>query len=165
MGGEPTWRRTWQDTAVVLARWALGCWFVYMGMKKALAPGHFMDLVDQYGVVTNYVFLNCIGAALPWFEVFCGLLLLTGVAVRGAALILLVMLLAFTPLVLRRALELAALNHLALCAVRFDCGCGAGEVYACNKLVENCLQIFVAAWLVLNRRGRRLCLRFSLWSD
>jgi len=42
----------------------------------------------------------------PWFEVFCGLLLLTGVAVRGTALTLLLMLVPFTLLVFRRALLL-----------------------------------------------------------
>ena len=52
--------------------------------------------------------MNSIGAALPWFEVFCGLLLLFGVAVRGSALKLLAMLVPFTLVVLKRALAIAA---------------------------------------------------------
>jgi hypothetical protein len=134
--------------------------FVYMGMKKAVHPDVFLKLVRQYDLTSNSYFLNVIGAGLPWFEVFCGLLLLAGVAVRGAALMLLLMLMAFTPLVLERALTLAAANKLALCLVKFDCGCGAGPVFACNKLVENGLLMVLSAWL-LTGRGRRCCVWFS----
>ena len=58
--------------------------------------------------------MNSIGAALPWFEVFCGLLLLFGVAVRGAALMLMAMLVPFTLIVLKRALAIAAGLHTYL---------------------------------------------------
>jgi hypothetical protein len=45
--------------------------------------------------------------------------------------------------------------------VKFDCGCGAGEVYICHKLAENAALLLLAAWM-LTGPGRRLCLRFSL---
>ncbi len=144
----------------MVIRWLLGLLFVYMGLSKALHPDLFLKLVRQYDLTSNPYFLNLIAAGLPWFEVFCGLLLLAGVAVRGAALMLLIMLIAFTPLVLQRALALAAANKLPLCLVKFNCGCGAGEVFACNKLVENCLLILASAWL-LTGRGRRFCVCFS----
>jgi uncharacterized membrane protein YphA (DoxX/SURF4 family) len=148
------------EAAAVLARWLLGLLFVYMGMKKALHPDLFLKLARQYELTSNPYLLNVIAAGLPWFEVFCGLLLLAGVAVRGAALMLLLMLMAFTPLVLRRALALAAAHALPLCLVKFDCGCGTGEVFACNKLLENCLLMVLSVWL-LGGRGRRFCIRFS----
>jgi hypothetical protein len=50
---------------------------------------------------------------------------------------------------------------LPFCLVKFDCGCGAGEVFICNKLLENCLLVFVACALVAGW-GRKLALRFSL---
>ena len=53
-----------------------------------MQPQEFLELIHEYNVVTNHVVLNSIASLLPWFEVFCGLLLLTGVAVRGAALAL-----------------------------------------------------------------------------
>jgi uncharacterized membrane protein YphA (DoxX/SURF4 family) len=151
--------RTLEAGAVVI-RWLLGLLFIYMGLNKALHPDVFLKLVRQYDLTSNPYFLNLIAAGLPWFEVFCGLLLLAGVAVRGAALMLLLMLIAFTPLVLQRALALAAANKLPLCLVKFDCGCGTGEVFACNKLLENCLLILFSAWL-LTGRGRRFCVWFS----
>jgi len=115
-------------------------------------------------MVTSPFLLNSIGAALPWFEVYCGLLLLVGVAVRGSALNLAAMLVPFTLIVLKRALAIAATSGIPFCAVKFDCGCGAGEVFICHKLVENTVLLLLAAWL-LTGRGRQLCLRFSLFRE
>ena len=71
------------------------------------------------------------------------------------------MLVPFTLVVLKRALAIAAATGKPFCAVKFDCGCGAGEVYICHKLVENSALLLLAAWL-LTGAGRQLCLRFSL---
>jgi len=152
------------DLLAVLARWFLGVVFLYMGVNKALDPVEFLKLVRQYDIVSSPLLLNAIAAALPWFEVFCGLLLIAGVAARGAVLMLLAMLIPFTVVVLRRALAMAATEGLQFCAVKFDCGCGTGEVVICHKLIENCALILVAAWL-LSGRGRQLSLRYSLFED
>lgn len=149
------------DYLGVIGRWALGGLFVYMGMVKALHPESFLKLVDQYQMVQQPLVLNSIAAILPWFEVFCGLLLLTGIAVRGSALLLIAMLVPFTLIVLRRALDIAGAKAVALCAVKFDCGCGMGEVFACHKIVENTFLILVCGWL-LTGRGKALALRFHL---
>ena len=154
-------RRQWLEVAAVLARWVLGALFIYMGMKKAVHPGEFLKLVRQYDMVSSSLVLNSIAAALPWFEVFCGLLLLAGVAIRGAAVVLIAMLVPFTLIVLKRALAIAAAKNMAFCLVKFDCGCGAGEVFICNKLVENSLLILAAAWLI-SGAGQKLALRFKL---
>ena len=154
-----------RDAAAVLARWCLGCVFIYMGLNKALPhPEYFLKLVRQYDMVTNPFLLNSIGAALPWFEVYCGVLLLAGVAVRGAALNLVAMLVPFTLIVLKRALEIAATSGMPFCAVKFDCGCGAGEVFICHKVVENTVLLLLSAWL-LTGRGHQLCLHFSLFRE
>ena len=149
------------DIVAALARWVLGGLFLYMGMNKALHPEEFLKLVRQYDLVSNSLMLNSIAAILPWFEAFCGLLLLAGVAVRGTAVMIVLMLVPFTSLVLRRALAIAGAKGLPFCLVKFDCGCGAGEVYICNKLLENSLLVFVACALVAGW-GHRLALRFSL---
>ena len=149
----------------LLARWWLGCVFIYMGLNKALPhPEYFLKLVRQYDMVTASWMLNSIAAALPWFEVFCGLLLLFGIAVRGAALMLVAMLLPFTVIVFKRALAMAAVSGLPFCAVKFDCGCGGGEVLICHKLVENTLLLLLSAWLLAGG-GRQLCLCFSLFRE
>jgi len=160
----PAWNRRVTDAAPVLSRWLLGFLFLSMGLNKALHPEPFINLVRQYDVVSNPYLLNVISAVLPWFEVFCGLLMLAGIAVRGSALMLLLMLAPFTLLVLKRALALAGAQALALCAVKFDCGCGNGEVFVCRKLTENCLLMLLSAWLI-SRRASRWSIRFALFPE
>src|SRR5271169_4063978 len=118
----PSRKPTRADVLAMLARWALGVFFVYMGMSKALHPEAFLKLVRQYELVSNPFLLNAIAAGLPWFEVFCGLLLAAGIAVRGAALMLIVMLIPFTVVVVRRALEIATAQGVPFWTVKFDCG-------------------------------------------
>jgi putative oxidoreductase len=150
------------DYAAVLARWLLGGVFIYMGYHKALHPEDFLKLVHDYRMVSTPFLLNSIGAALPWFEVFCGLLLVAGVAVRGSALMLALMLVPFTGIVIRRALAIAAAQGLSFWVVKFDCGCGNGEVIIWQKVIENTLLFLLSCWLLAGR-GRRLALRFSLF--
>lgn len=158
---KPALARPWLDYGGVLTRWILGAIFVYMGLTKALHPEMFLKLLRQYDLTNSSLMLNSIAAGLPWFEVFCGLLLLAGIAVRGSAMLLLLMLVPFTFVVLKRALAVADIQHIALCAVRFDCGCGNGEVLICRKLVENALLILLSCWLVAGF-GRRFAARFRL---
>lgn len=154
-------QRRWVDYCGTLTRCLLGGLFIYMGCSKALHPELFLKLLRQYDLTTQPVVLNTIASCLPWFEVFCGLMLLAGVAVRGTALLLVLMLLPFTAIVLHRALGVASLQHIAFCAVRFDCGCGGGEVLICRKLVENGFLILLSLGLV-SGFGRPLSARFEL---
>ena len=149
------------EAAAVLARWVLAGVFIYMGLNKALHPEQFLKMVRQYDMVTGSLPLNCIAAALPWFEVFCGLLLLAGVAVRGTGVVIAAMLVPFTAIVIRRALAVASAQAIAFCAVKFDCGCGNGEVLICRKILENTLLLLLACWMI-SGRGRWLCLKHSL---
>jgi uncharacterized membrane protein YphA (DoxX/SURF4 family) len=162
MNPEPlSWRRNASGLVAVLARWLLGILFLYMGLNKALHPVEFLKLVRQYELVQDPLLLNSIAAALPWFEVFCGLLLVAGVGVRGSALMLVLMLVPFTFVVLQRALAMQAALAIPFCAVKFDCGCGTGEVFICRKLVENVVLVLMSGWLLMGR-GRNLCARYSL---
>ena len=159
--GQPSWNRSAVDVATMLVRWLLGAYFLYMGLNKALHPVEFLKLVHQYDLAHDPWLLNSIAAALPWFEVFCGMLLVAGVAVRGSALMLILMLVPFTLVVLQRALAIGAAQAIPFCAIKFDCGCGTGEVFICRKLLENTVMVMLSAWL-LSGRGRILCARYSL---
>jgi uncharacterized membrane protein YphA (DoxX/SURF4 family) len=149
------------DIFAVLARWLLGAAFLYLGLNKALHPVEFLKLLRQYDLGQGSLLLNWLAATLPWFEAFCGLLLMAGVAVRGAALMLILMLVPFTIVVFRRALAIQSALAIPFCAVKFDCGCGGGEVFICRKLLENLLFILLSVWLLAGH-GRKLCLRHAL---
>jgi uncharacterized membrane protein YphA (DoxX/SURF4 family) len=158
---ESNWQASAGTLALVLTRWLVGGLFLYMGLDKAQHPVDFLKLVRQYDVVQSHLLLNLIAATLPWFEVCCGLLLLAGVAVRGTALVLGGMLVSFTAMVLWRAMAIHAAGGMPFCAIKFDCGCGTGEVFVCRKLVENTLLTLLAAVLVRSR-NRSFCLRHAL---
>jgi uncharacterized membrane protein YphA (DoxX/SURF4 family) len=155
------WNSKAMDFGALAARWFLGGLFVYTGLEKGLDPVSFLKLVRQYDMVHAPFLLNSIAAVLPWFEVFCGALLLAGIAVRGAALTLTCVLIPFTAVVWHRALVLQVARAIPFCAVKFDCGCGTGEVFICHKLLENAGLILLGLWVVLGR-GRWLALRYSL---
>ena len=144
----------------VLARWILGTVFVYMDLNKAVHPVDFLKIIREYNLVESHVALNFIAATLPWFEMLCGLLLLGGIAVRGSAVLLIGMLVPFTIGVLSRAMAIQAAKTITFCAIRFDCGCGAGEVIVCHKLLENSFLILLSLLLLIGR-GRRWCLQYD----
>ena len=131
-----------------LARWILGAVFLYLGANKALHPIEFLKVVRQYDITNQPLLLNGIAALLPWLEIFTAVALLTGRALRGSALICLGMLLPFSGAILHRALALHAAQGTPFCAIRFDCGCGTGEVVICHKLIENSLLLFLSLLLL-----------------
>lgn len=121
----------------LVARLVLGSVFVYAGLNKALLPGDFLRVIADYQVTISPPIVRTVAALLPWFEVFCGLLLLAGVAVRGAALAVVLMILGFSGLILVRALDIVERSAVPLCSVAFDCGCGLSITAVCPKLAEN----------------------------
>ena len=149
------------DWLGVLARWILGATFVYLGAVKTLHPVDFLKLLREYDLVQNYWWLNAIAGVLPWLEIVCGLLLLSGIAVRGTAVVVSGLLAAFTAVIFHRVIALMAPKSLAFCAVKFNCGCGNGEVIACHKLFENTCLILLALTLAFGH-GRKCCFRYQL---
>jgi len=160
---QSTWRVSTRALVPVLARWLVGAVFLVMGFNKVLHPVEFLKLVRQYDIVHSHHVLNLIAAALPGLEVFCGLLLIAGIAVRGSALVLAGMLVAFTAGIVKRAVAIHAGGELAFCAIRFDCGCGGGEVFVCRKLAENTLLTLLAI-ISVGSRNRTWCLWHSPFS-
>jgi len=150
------------DILVCASRIVLGGFFLYLGLSKALDPVGFLKLLREYGVVETPWLQNLIAVALPWLEAFCGALLLLGIGVRGTSLVLLVLLVGFTTIVLHRALGIYASEAIAFTAIKFDCGCGAGEVLAWQKLVENLLLCGLTSLTVFSP-STRCCLRHSVF--
>ena len=90
----------WKDNEVLflLARLVVGLVFLTMGWSKISDPVAFLKLIREYDMVSVEApwILNSMAALLPWLEIWCGLLLLTGVAVRGASAVAFVLLATFT---------------------------------------------------------------------
>ncbi len=137
MTAEPGLLRRLDRTGVpiVLARVALGALFIYTGIEKAVNPVDFLKMIHQYHMVPEQppILLNSMAAVLPWLEIICGLMLIAGVALRGTALLLLVMLVGFTGAVALRAINIYNAQDIAFCAIKFNCGCGTGEEWICES--------------------------------
>lgn len=166
MNAQPGLLRTIDQTGVPLlvARLLLGGLFIYMGWNKVVEPVDFLKLVRQYHMVPEQppLLLNLIAAALPWIEVWCGLLLIAGVALRGAALSILLMLIGFTIIVTIRAIGIHQAEGIPFCDVKFDCGCGAGIEWICEKIPKN-IGMCLLSLIVLVSRSRKFCLRGDLF--
>jgi uncharacterized membrane protein YphA (DoxX/SURF4 family) len=145
---------------LLACRLVLGVVFVSLGWNKAADPVAFLKMLRQYQLTENALVLNSIAAALPWFEILCGILLIAGIRVRATSLLIFGMLAAFTAAVLLRALDIHNTQSIAFCAIRFDCGCGTGDVLICGKLAENSLLIALSVWLLMARSQK-----FSLLPD
>jgi uncharacterized membrane protein YphA (DoxX/SURF4 family) len=131
--------------------------FTQLGWVDLASPVDFMKVIREYHLVPEQAWwlLNATAVMLPWIEVLCGLLLILGIATRGAALTLLIMLLVFTPAVAHQAITLYQTTPgISFCAVEFNCGCGAGVVNACSKLTENALLIIASLYVLLSSRFR-----------
>lgn len=154
--------RRWDTTGVplLLARLAVGGTFAVLALAKLGEPVAFLKLVRQYGLLPEEppVVLNVVAVTLPWIELACALLLLAGVALRGAAAVSAGLLAVFTYAIAHRGLQLAAEAGSSLCAVAFDCGCGSGVVPVCPKLLQNLLLLALAGVVVWSR-SRRWCLQ------
>jgi len=144
---------------LLVARLAVGGLFIWMGVAKIADPVTFLKLMRQYQVLPTSMpyFLNFVAVAVPWIEALCGVALVLGLAVRGAGLIATGMLVVFTPMILLRGLELYHQGGVSFCGVNFDCGCGAGVIFLCHKLVENVV-LFLLALVAALSRSRRFCL-------
>lgn len=147
---------------LLAARLLVGGLFAYLAYRKLLDPFEFLKQIRAYGVFPERPpqIINSLAAVLPWLELTCAAALLLGVLVRGAALTIFGMLTAFGPLLVWRAwteYQAPGSPFPSFCAVRFDCGCGTGEVYICWKMLEN-TAAQLGALIALLSRSRFLCL-------
>lgn len=152
--GEPRRTPSAGQIALVAARLLLGAAFLYLGLVKAADPVAFLKQVRAYELIGQPLLLNSVAVILPWLEMLCGLLLVIGVALRGTALVTLTLLVVFTAAVTFRGVALAREQDTRLCVIKFDCGCGTGEVFVCHKLVENSVLIGLAVLPLIRPRQR-----------
>ncbi len=127
--------------AMIVARIIVGVVFIWLSISKIENPHVFMKLLREYElplIGSNHVLLNLTAVTLPWVEMLCGILLIVGFWLRGAAILLFAMLIGFTTAVAVRAIGIYQAETIAFCAIKFDCGCGGGvEIPICDKLREN----------------------------
>jgi putative oxidoreductase len=121
--------------------------FIYAAAQKIGRPLAFADEIHNYGVVDYGPPLYIMAVVLPWLELLCGLSLVTGIWLRGSALILLALNAMFLVVIAKRTAGYVS-EGTPFMKVYFDCGCGFGAVFAWKKLLEDAVYFIVAAALV-----------------
>jgi len=134
-------------------RLLLAAVFIYAAVQKIGRPLAFADEIHTYSVVDYGAPLYLMAVVLPWIELLCGLALAAGVAVRGAALILLGLNAMFLAVIAKKTAGYVG-GGTPFMQVYFDCGCGFGATYAWKKLLEDAVYLLLALALLAAPRHR-----------
>lgn len=76
-------------------RWVLGAIFIYASINKIEYPSAFSEAISNYRLFPD-VLINLLAIWLPWLELMTGLFLITGLWIKGNALILSILSLIFS---------------------------------------------------------------------
>ncbi len=95
-----------------LCRVILGGLFIYASLDKIAHPHDFARIVYDYNLIPD-IAIYWVAGILPWFEMICGLLLISGLMIRTPSILLSLMLLVF----------IAAMGLNALRGLDITCGC------------------------------------------
>jgi putative oxidoreductase len=125
-------------------RLVLGFVFIYAGAEKIASPINFAESISNYQLL-NAFFITLAAVLLPWIEVFCGVLLVSGSAVRENAFIISTMLLVFI---------IAGLISIAR-GLDIDCGCFGDDSAKLGflKIFENILLLIAGIMLMIYDSG------------
>ncbi len=147
----------------LLARLAFGAIMISYALPKIIDPLDFLKEIHTYHILPEEPagLINLVAVCLPWFELTGSIALILGLARRGASLVFTGLMVFFTVMILARALGLHQELGGAFCDIKFDCGCGHGEVYICRKTLENLGLMVLALYCLVSRSDRLSVVR--LW--
>ena len=135
---------------LLLLRIVLAMVFIYAAMQKIGKPLLFADEIRMYEVLSKGPILYATAIALPWIELFCGFSLLSGIFMRGSALILLVLSSVFIGVITFRSVGIMNSDGTPFMDIYYDCGCGFGATYAWKKLTED-IFLFLGALMIFKQ--------------
>lgn len=124
----------------------LGLVFLLYGLDKIPHPDDFARAIANYKLLPD-VFINLLAVVLPWVEVACGLLLLSGQWVRSAALVSAFLLVVFV----------IAVSVTLVRGLDISCGCfntNEGRRIGLKLLGEDLLLLVMSFALILKGRDR-----------
>ena len=106
---------------VLFYRFFLGVILIYACIHKISDPASFTEAIRRYDILPEAL-IHLTAVTLPWAELFCGVLLITGFKTRSAAFVSALLMLAF---IFGISVNLVRGNEI-------DCGCfsktGTGEI-------------------------------------
>jgi len=115
-----------------LCRVILGGLFIYASLDKIAHPHDFARIVYDYNLIPD-IAIYWVAGILPWFEMICGLLLISGLMIRTPSILLSLMLLVF----------IAAMGLNALRGLDITCGCFTTSQDGTESLIVSILWDFL----------------------
>ena len=116
-----------------LCRVILGGLFIYASLDKIAHPHDFARIVYDYNLIPD-IAIYWVAGILPWFEMICGLLLISGLMIRTPSILLSLMLLVF----------IAAMGLNAIRGLDITCGCFTTSQNGTNSLIISILWDFLS---------------------
>ena len=135
---------------LLVFRVILAAVFIYAALQKIDKPLMFADEIEMYGIIGHGPILYLAAIILPWIEILCGLALLTGIFMRGSALILSAMNIVFIIVIAYRTVGIMSAEGTPFREVYFDCGCGFGATYAWKKLIEDAVFVVFSVYILFS---------------
>jgi putative oxidoreductase len=139
---------------ILVLRLVLAAVFIYAAFQKIGKPLAFADEIRMYRILDIGPPLYIMAITLPWIELLCGISLLTGLFMRGSALVLLVLNAVFLVAVTTRTIVIMGEEGIEFLKVYFDCGCGFGATHAWKKLLEDLIFMIFSVAIILAPRYR-----------
>lgn len=113
----------------MICRLILGGVFIAASIDKIAHPVEFARIIHGYRLVPA-VFVYALAVALPWFEMICGLLLVSGLMIRTPAILLTLLLVIF----------LSALTISAFRGLDISCGCFTTSAHSTGNLIPDIIR-------------------------
>ncbi len=117
------------DAIQMICRLILGGLFIFASIDKIVNPRDFARIIHDYRLIPD-MFVFGLAALLPWFEMICGLLLVSGLLIRTPAILLTLLL----------ALFLVVLSISAIRGLDIDCGCFTTSAQTTGNLLSDIIR-------------------------
>jgi len=136
------------DWLLTIVRLIAGGFFVYASLDKIVHPEAFAKIVHNYRVLPGGV-INIFAVILPWLELFCGMAIMLGTRVKGAAALLAAMLVVF----------MVAVSSAIARGIKIDCGCFSTSGEGARKvgmplLIQDTALLFLVLIVWVKGAGR-----------
>ena len=120
-------RNVLDSGSVVLAAKLVGFLFAFASLHKIASPAQFARIIENYHILPA-VLVNPMAVILPWVELLCGLLLLSGRLRPASSTVLLVL----------TGIFILAIGFNIIRGLDFDCGCfGSAHMPPWRALVRD----------------------------
>ncbi len=126
----------------ILLRITIGILFVWASYGKILDPAGFGSIIQNYKILPEAL-INPVAVILPWVEALTGALLISGILVRGASMIINLMMLIF----------IAAFLLNIYRGIDVSCGCFSISVEATGSmyryLIRDLIILLAGIWVFI----------------